>query len=104
MVSTNTNALRDALVRLPRGPTGPLVEVATDKTPLPARAVGQRFAAQLVADLPNGRSLIDVQGVRLDVKLPVRLAVGDTLHLEVVELEPRLTFALIGTPAGTGAD
>jgi hypothetical protein len=96
--------LRDALALLLRSaPTLP-VEIAADTARAPARAVGQAFQALLVAELPNGRSLIEIQGVRIDVKLPVPARIGDTLQLRVLALEPRLTFALVREPAGAGAD
>src|SRR5688500_13322237 len=90
MVSINTNALRDALALLLRSaPTLP-VEIAADTARAPTRAVGQTFQALLVAELPNGRSLIEIQGFRLDVKLPMPARIGDTLQMRVLALEPRL--------------
>ena len=104
MALINANALREALARVLSTTPVPRVEIEADVTRTPARTVGQLLQARLVADLPNGRSLIDVQGFRFDVKLPVPLRMGATLQLEVLALEPKLTFALLGTPGGANAD
>jgi len=100
----NTNALQNALALLLKSSPRPLVEAAPDTARLPARAVGQAYQGLLVAELPNGRSLIEIEGVRLDVKLPLPMRVGDAMKLEVLALEPRLTFALVGGAAGTASD
>jgi hypothetical protein len=100
----NINALRDALALLLKTSPAPLVEAAADAPRGPARAVGQSLQAQIVSELANGRFLIEIEGSRLDVKLPVAARVGDTLKLQVLALEPRLTFALVREPASAGAD
>jgi hypothetical protein len=97
------NALRDALTRLLTS-AAPRIEIEADTVRAPALSVGQVLRAQLVAELPNGRSLIDVQGFRLDVKLPLPARLGETLHLEVLALTPKLTFALLGAQAGAKPD
>jgi len=56
----NTNALRDALTLLLRSSPTPLLEVPADSVRLPARAIGQAYRAQIVAELANGRSLIEI--------------------------------------------
>jgi hypothetical protein len=98
-----TNALREAIARLLVSPV-PRIEIDADVTHAPARTVGQILHAQLAANLPNGRSLIDVEGFRFDVKLPLAMRRGETMRLQVLALEPRLTFALLGAPAGASAD
>ena len=98
MVTINTSALREALTRLLRSATEPLVEIEIDRARLPARPIGQVLRAEVVAQLPNGRSIVDIQGAPFDVKLPVPVRAGDTLDLEVLALEPRPTFALRSTP------
>ena len=100
----NINALRDALALLLRTSPVPVVEAAADAPRGPARAIGQALQAQLVAELPNGRSLLEIDGFRIDVKLPVPARVGEMLKLEVLALEPRLTFALVRDAAGANAD
>jgi hypothetical protein len=98
-----TNALREAIARLLVSPV-PRIETDADVTHTPARTVGQILQAQLVAELPNGRSLIDVQGFRFDVKLPLPMRLGESLRLEVLALEPKLTFALLGARAGASGN
>ena len=98
MATINTSALREALTRLIRSATQPLVEIEVDRARLPARAIGQVLRAEVVAQLPNGRSIVDIQGAPFDVKLPVPVRAGDTLDFEVLALEPRPTFALRSAP------
>jgi hypothetical protein len=100
----NINALRDALAALLKTSPAPLVEAAAGAPRGPARSVGQSLQAQIVAELPNGRFLIEIEGSRLDVKLPLPARIGDTLKLQVLALEPRLTFALVREPVAAGAD
>jgi hypothetical protein len=99
-----SGAVRDALVRLLASPAARIEVETHTQAPLPARAIGRIVQAQLVADLPNGRSLIDLEGFRLDVKLPVPARPGETLQLEVLALEPKLTFALLGARTGARPD
>ena len=94
------SALRDALVLLLKSMPVALVETEPDTAPLPGRAVGETVQARVVAELSNGRSVIDVGGPRFDVKLPVPARVGDTLQLEVLALTPRLTFAVSANVVG----
>ena len=103
MAVINASALREALARVLGATPVPRVEIEADVTRTPARTVGQILQAQLVADLPNGRSLIDVEGFRFDVKLPLPVRVGQSLQLEVLALAPKLTFVLLGTPGGANA-
>jgi hypothetical protein len=98
------NALRDALARVLATTPVPRIELEADVTRTPAREVGQFLQARLVADLPNGRSLIDLQGFRLDVKLPLPVRMGETLQLEVLALAPKLTFAMHVPQGAASAD
>lgn len=98
------NALRNALARVLAATPIPRIELEADVARTPAREVGQFLQARLVADLPNGRSLIDVQGFRFDVKLPLPVRIGQTLQLEVLALAPKLTFALHGAQQAASAD
>jgi hypothetical protein len=79
-----------------KSPSTPLIELPKDAVPLPARALGQLVQAQVVAELPSGERTLEIEGARVDVKLPVNARVGDTLQLEVRSVDPRLTLALVG--------
>ncbi len=103
-MALNIHALRDAVSRLLATQPVARIEAATDAVRTPARTIGQILQAQLVAELPNGRSLIDVEGVHVDVKLPLPARVGETLELEVLALEPRLTFSWLGRDTGAQRD
>ena len=83
MANINATSLRDALVRLLRA-TPQQVDFGSDTGPLRGRAVGDVLRAQVVAQLPNGRSIVEVDGAPFDVKLPVAVSTGDTLELEVL--------------------
>ena len=98
MAVPSLSSLRDALVRMLRSGAQPLVEVEGAAERLPQHAIGQVLRAQVVAQLPNGRSVVDVQGAAFQVKLPVPVRTGDTLELEVLTLDPRPTFALRSAP------
>jgi hypothetical protein len=100
----NTNALREALTRVLSLRPLARIEAEADVTQRPAYRPGQILQAQLVADLPNGRSLIDVQGFSFNVKLPLPVRMGAALRLQVVALQPKLTFAVLGTQAGARDD
>ncbi len=98
MANIGTSALRDALVRLLRSTAEPVIESASDPAALRSRLIGDVLKAQVVAQLPNGRSIVEVEGAPFDVKLPVPARVGDTLQLEVLALDPKPTFALKSLP------
>ena len=82
-----------------KSPSTPLIELPKAAVALPARAVGQLVQAQVVSELPNGQHALEIEGARVDVKLPVNARVGDTLQLEVRSVDPRLTLALVGNTA-----
>src|SRR5690349_2190241 len=98
MANINATALRDALVRLLRSTPDQVVDFASDTAPLRGRAVGDVLRAQVLAQLPNGRSILEVDGAPFDVKLPVAVSTGQTLELEVLAADPKPTFALRSAP------
>ncbi|MGZ8208971.1 MAG: flagellar hook-length control protein FliK [Burkholderiales bacterium] len=103
-MSIDIDALRTALTLLLRSAPAPRIELDPGAPRLPARSMGQTFQARVVAELPNGRSLIDVDGVQFDVRLPVTARVGERLQLQVLALEPRITFALVNAAPGAVRD
>ena len=105
VVPMNTNALQNALALLLRSSPTPLVEVGSRTRRGCLRAPSARLTRRCSSrNCRTGRSLIEIEGVRLDVKLPLPMRIGDTLQLEVLALEPRLTFALVGGAAGAASD
>src|SRR3954464_13914158 len=98
MANINATSLRDALARLLKAPGSPLVDFASDTAALRGRAIGDVLRAQVIAQLPNGRAVLDVEGTPFDVKLPVPVSTGDTLQLEVLAVDPKPTFALKSVP------
>jgi hypothetical protein len=97
------SALRDALALLLKARSEPLLEIDTGTARLPARSVGEVVQARVVAALANGRSVIEIEGAPVDVKLPVPARVGDALRLQVLMVTPRLTFALLAQPGASAA-
>jgi flagellar hook-length control protein FliK len=101
-MAINTNTLRDVILRVLATQPVARIEAATDAVRTPAFRIGQMLQAQIAAMLPNDRSLIDVEGVHIDVKLPFPVPLGQTLQLQVIALEPRLTFAMQRAASGAG--
>lgn len=98
-MAINPDALRNALALLLRSPALPRIELDAGAAQLPERSPGDRVQARVIAELTNGRALIDIEGRRFDVKLPVAAGKGEMLRLQVLALEPRLTFGLLADSA-----
>lgn len=82
---------------LPTAPTQKLSDVLSDLIP------GQRLMAQIQALLTNGSYRATVAQREIVLALPFAAKSGDTLELEVQELEGKLTLAFVGKQA-TGAE
>ncbi|MEO8039125.1 MAG: flagellar hook-length control protein FliK [Betaproteobacteria bacterium] len=98
-------ALQSRILSLLRDGQGAVVEAAPDR-PGPPRdwSVGQVLAARVDARLPDGRALLDVDGVVFQVKLPERaeaLQVGQRLSVTVVRTGTQPTFLLQTNEAQT---
>lgn len=55
---------------------------------------GQLVQAEILANLPNHRTLVRIAGELLKMELPINVQPGETLAMTFVEEEPRLTFAM----------
>jgi hypothetical protein len=55
---------------------------------------GQQVQAEILANLPNHRTLVRIAGELLKMELPLNVQPGETMSMTFVEEEPRLTFAL----------
>ncbi len=55
---------------------------------------GQQVQAEILANLPNHRTLVRIAGELLNMELPLNVQPGETLSMTFVEDEPRLTFAM----------
>ncbi len=58
---------------------------------------GQQVQAEILANLPNHRTLVRVAGELLKMELPLNVQPGETLAMTFLDEEPRLTFALART-------
>lgn len=65
---------------------------------------GQQYDASVLANLANGRSLVEVAGQKLDMQLPQSAKPGDVLNLTYLQSGSRPTFAMApAVPAGTSS-
>jgi hypothetical protein len=55
---------------------------------------GQQVQAEILANLPNHRTLVRIAGELLKMELPLNVQPGETLAMTFIDEEPRLTFAL----------
>lgn len=61
----------------------------------PALEVGQEIIAQIKAQLPGGRLLIDVQDTLLEAEAPPGLSVGAELSARVEQLRPQIVLHIL---------
>ncbi|MDR1890376.1 MAG: flagellar hook-length control protein FliK [Zoogloeaceae bacterium] len=83
--------LTNALLTQPAGP----VNKVSDALNLNEFAPGQRLAATIQALLPNGAYRATIAGRDLTLSLPFAAKAGDTLELEVVEQNGKMTLAMV---------
>lgn len=65
---------------------------ATETVSLPALEVGQEINATIVAELDDGRILLNIGGALIEANNPGDLIPGDNLRLRVDFLEPKADF------------
>lgn len=68
------------------------------KAPQPNFEPGKTYQAQVLAAMPSGRFIVQVDDQVLDMSLPKTTRQGDTLNLTYLKEQPRATFLL--TPSG----
>lgn len=82
--------------------------VAAQKTPLPIAAdaaaktgsqfeLGQKVQGTVQAQLATNIFKVSVSGQLVQMELPPSIRSGDTVALQVIALQPRLTFSMIGS-------
>jgi len=90
-------ALQSRILSLLREGQGALIEAAPDRAAPPRDwSPGQVLAARIDSKLPDGRALLEVDGVLFQVKLPepAGLQVGQKLSVTVIRTGPEPTFLL----------
>jgi hypothetical protein len=100
--------LVEGLPRLPAGTQvaltlqafapNPVLEVAPSLHPVVAPlplAVGQEVVARVLQQLPNGHTLISVNGTPLDAAAPPGLQPGTDLALRVAQVQPQIVFHIV---------
>lgn len=84
----------DALIRVLQLDRTQILASATQDAKLPQVQIGQKVAAKVEAQLPNGNFKVSIDKQPLEMALPQSAKQGDTLSLVLVSREPRLTFEL----------
>lgn len=91
--------------------TATLQTAEQNRAPLPVQRVpdvlsnlapGQRILAEIQALLPNGNYRAVVAQRELTLALPFAAKAGDTLELEVVDTDGKISLALVGQKGGEG--
>lgn len=73
----------------------PLVTATTDAPPAVAKiAPGQRFQGTVQSEISQGVFKVQVAGQAIQMRLPGNIRSGDVLELEVIAVQPRLTFQM----------
>jgi hypothetical protein len=84
----------DALIRVLQLDRTQILASATQDAKLPQVQIGQKVAAKVEAQLPNGNFKVRIENQPLQMNLPAGTKAGDTLDLVLLTREPRLTFKL----------
>jgi len=75
-----------------------LVEVLNQpQHPLPLKA-GEEATALVKGTFPDGRTLVQLAGETLELRLPTPVTQGEILRLALVTQQPKPVFALLGQP------
>ncbi len=74
----------------------PLIPAARDPAQSPAQQlqVGQRLQGMVQSEVSQGLFKVQVAGAALQMRLPTGIKAGDTVELEVVTTQPRITFSV----------
>lgn len=74
----------------------PLISAAKDAAQSPAQQlqVGQRLQGLVQAEVSQGLFKVQVAGTSLQMRLPGNVKVSDTIELEVISTQPRVTFSV----------
>lgn len=90
------SSIADATLR-PAAPTREISDKLSDLVP------GQRVMAEIQALLPNGTYRAMVAQRNVTLALPFSAKAGDSLELEVVDTDGKLTLAVLSRPQGEAA-
>jgi len=72
---------------------------ADKQSPLQGKfQLGQQYEGEVLENLPNGRSLVQVAEQKLDMALPQTAKPGDIIRLTYVQSGPRPTFIMNSAP------
>lgn len=75
-----------------------LVEIVPDSSPartqLPPLTLGQDVDLEIIEQLPNGRTLVDVQGTVLEAEVASGVPIGTRVQATVEQLHPQLVLHL----------
>ena len=94
MTMSMDSTIRNLAQFLTKTSTYPAIEAEKESTGRFLVRPGQQVQAEILANLPNHRTLVRVAGELMKMELPVTVRPGDTLPMTFLAEEPRLTFAL----------
>lgn len=98
----NVGALPDLILNWFKNQGTDLLQANPDQQPSQGQFnPGQQYDGQVLENLPNGRSLVQVADQKLDMALPQQLKAGDVVRLTYVQPGPRPTFVLSTSAAPT---
>lgn len=95
----NIASLSSQLVAWFKSQGAELLQAGKDQAPSGQFRAGAQYVGHVQEALPNGRSLVQVGQVRLDMALPQSIRPGETVRLVYVTSGPRPTFQLVQPPA-----
>lgn len=76
----------------------PLITAATDTPDLAAKfKPGQQFQGAVQANISEDLFKVQVAGQTLQMRLPGNIKSGDTIRLEVINTQPRITFSMVAS-------
>lgn len=82
-------------LQVPSRTDKPLVTAATDAPAAAAKIEpGQKFQGTVQAEISQGMFKVQIAGQTIQMRLPGNIKSGDVLELEVVAIQPRLTFQM----------
>ena len=95
---------------LPADLLNTLKSLALTQKPLPAAAPdpvkaatgtafqqGQKFQSQVMAEVSSGVFKVRIANQTVQMQLPASIRTGDTIELQVLSLQPRLTFGMVAS-------
>src|SRR3989304_4465562 len=76
----------------------PLIEATADTSnPATKLEPGQQLQASVQSKISEGLFKVQIAGQTLQMRLPGNIQSGDTIKLEVIATQPRITFSMVAS-------